>query len=80
MKKAYPDWTVGAVGVIKSGTQAEAILQEGKADVIFVGRELLRDPSFALRAAEELGVSVAPASQYKMGWGSMLTPKKESTL
>lgn len=45
---------VSAVGEITSGPQAEAILQSGDADVILAGREWLRDPHFALRAATEL--------------------------
>lgn len=46
---------VGAVGEIVDGSQAEAILRAGDADVILAGREWLRDPHFALRAATELG-------------------------
>jgi len=44
-----------AVGVIISGPQAEAILQQGRADLIAVGRELMYDPFWALKAAEALG-------------------------
>jgi 2,4-dienoyl-CoA reductase-like NADH-dependent reductase (Old Yellow Enzyme family) len=44
----------GAVGLITTAEQAEAILQNGQADLIFVGREFLRDPYFPLRAAREL--------------------------
>lgn len=39
------------VGLITSGEQAEAILTEGKADVIDLAREFLRDPYFPLHAA-----------------------------
>lgn len=46
---------VGAVGEITSGAQAEQILQAGDADAVLAGREWLRDPHFALRAAAELG-------------------------
>ncbi|MGB4777420.1 NADH:flavin oxidoreductase/NADH oxidase [Microbacterium sp.] len=49
------DVPVSAVGEITSGAQAEAVLQAGDADVILAGREWLRDPHFALRAATELG-------------------------
>jgi len=45
----------GAVGVIVSPEQAEAILNNNQADLIFMARELLRDPYFPLRAARELG-------------------------
>ncbi|MFV0298358.1 MAG: NADH:flavin oxidoreductase/NADH oxidase [Hyphomicrobiaceae bacterium] len=43
-----------AVGVIISGPQAEAILQEGRADLIAIGRELMYDPYWPLRAAQAL--------------------------
>ncbi len=45
----------GAVGIIVSPEQAEAILNNEQADLIFMARELLRDPYFPLRAARELG-------------------------
>jgi 2,4-dienoyl-CoA reductase-like NADH-dependent reductase (Old Yellow Enzyme family) len=45
----------GAVGIIVTPEQAEAILANGQADLIFIARELLRDPYFPLRAARELG-------------------------
>lgn len=48
----------GAVGLITAPGQAEAILASGGADVILLGREMLRDPYFARRAARELGYEV----------------------
>lgn len=45
-----------AVGVIVKGKQAEAILHEGKADLIAIGRELMYDPFWPLKAAEEMGL------------------------
>ena len=45
----------GAVGIIVTPTQAEEVLANGQADLIFMARELLRDPYFPLRAASELG-------------------------
>ena len=44
----------GAVGIITTPEQAETILQNGQADLIFMAREMLRDPYFPLRAAREL--------------------------
>lgn len=44
----------GAVGQITTAEQSEAILQEGKADLILYARESLRQPYFALHAAKEL--------------------------
>ena len=56
---------VTAVGVITTGAQAEQVLSDGHADAVFVGREWLRDPHFGLRAAGELGASVAWPVQYE---------------
>lgn len=44
-----------AVGLILDGPQAEAILRDGDADLIAIGREALYDPFWALHAAEALG-------------------------
>lgn len=57
--------TTGAVGLITEAQQAEDILQEGKADLIFLARQLLRDPYFPLHAARELGDDIKWASQYE---------------
>jgi 2,4-dienoyl-CoA reductase-like NADH-dependent reductase (Old Yellow Enzyme family) len=46
-----------AVGLISEPEHAESILAEGRADLILLGRELLRDPYWALHAARKLGVS-----------------------
>lgn len=54
----------GAVGLITEATQAETILQEKKADVVFMARELLRNPYFPLQAAKELGVEISWPNQY----------------
>lgn len=50
----------GAVGIITTPEQAEDILKNGQADLIFMARELLRDPYFPLRAARELGYEGMP--------------------
>lgn len=44
----------GAVGLITSTTQAEEILQEGKADLILVAREMLRNPYLAIEGSFEM--------------------------
>lgn len=54
----------GAVGLITEAKQAEAILQNGEADAIFMAREFLRDPYFPFRAAQELNASAAIPNQY----------------
>ncbi len=55
---------VAAVGLITEPQQAEQIVATGQADAVFLGRELLRDPSFAQRAAAELGADVYWPDQY----------------
>ena len=54
----------GAVGLITGARQAEEILQKGQADLIILGRELLRDPHFPIRAARELGDDITWPPQY----------------
>lgn len=48
-----------AVGMIMEPALAEKILEDGDADLVALGRELLADPAFAYRAARELGVPAA---------------------
>jgi 2,4-dienoyl-CoA reductase-like NADH-dependent reductase (Old Yellow Enzyme family) len=55
----------GAVGMITTAQQCEDILQEGKADLIIMARQLLRDPYFPLRAAKELNADVKWPVQYE---------------
>lgn len=57
----------GTVGMITEAKQAETILQEGKADLIFVARKILRDPYFPLNAARELGAEIQWPNQYLRG-------------
>lgn len=57
----------GAVGLITEPKQAQEILDQGQADAIFLGRVLLREPSWALRAAAELGGDGAYPVQYDRG-------------
>jgi 2,4-dienoyl-CoA reductase-like NADH-dependent reductase (Old Yellow Enzyme family) len=55
----------GAVGLITDARQAEEILEEGKADLIFLARELLRNPHFPLMAAEVLDAEAKWPVQYE---------------
>ncbi|GAA0375934.1 NADPH2 dehydrogenase [Bacillus horti] len=58
----------GAVGLITSGVQAEEIVHNERADLVFLARELLRDPYWPRTAAKELNVELAPPNQYERGW------------
>lgn len=55
----------GAVGLITTAQQAEEILQQGSADLIFMAREMLRDPYFALHAAKQLDTETEWPVQYQ---------------
>lgn len=54
----------GAVGMINTPQQAESIIRDGKADVVLLAREFLRDPYFPLHAAAELGAVASWPTQY----------------
>ena len=54
----------GAVGLITKPVQAEEILSSGKADLILIARESLRNPNFPLTAAKELGIDISWPVQY----------------
>jgi len=54
----------GAVGMITGAAQADAIVREGKADLILMAREFLRDPYWPMHAAGELGQKIAWPEQY----------------
>ncbi|MBS4199585.1 NADPH dehydrogenase NamA [Bacillus sp. FJAT-49732] len=58
----------GAVGLITNGTQAEEILQNGRADLVFIARALLRDPYWSRTAAKELKYELEAPEQYRRGW------------
>lgn len=54
-----------AVGLITEATQANEIITSGRADMVFLARELLRDPYWPIKAAVQLGSeAVPPPVQY----------------
>ncbi|HSN01643.1 MAG TPA: NADH:flavin oxidoreductase/NADH oxidase [Rudaea sp.] len=58
----------GAVGMITQARQAQAIIDEGSADLVIMAREMLRDPYFPRRAAQELGAPMPTPRQYLRAW------------
>jgi 2,4-dienoyl-CoA reductase-like NADH-dependent reductase (Old Yellow Enzyme family) len=62
--KAETTLPVAAVGLITETEQAEKIIANGDADAVLLGRELLRNPSWARHAARELGADVHVPDQY----------------
>ncbi|MEU6097182.1 NADH:flavin oxidoreductase/NADH oxidase [Streptomyces sp. NPDC047079] len=62
--KSETSLPVAAVGLVTGAEQAEKILANGEADAVLLGRELLRNPSFARLAARERGTQVRVPDQY----------------
>ncbi len=64
------DVEVAAVGLITTAQQASDIVSSGRAAAVLLGREMMRDPHFALRAAHELGVELDywPAQYLRARW------------
>jgi 2,4-dienoyl-CoA reductase-like NADH-dependent reductase (Old Yellow Enzyme family) len=58
----------GAVGMIMEPVQAETILSTEQADLVFLARELLRDPYWPRRAAKALDVKIKAPAQYERAW------------
>lgn len=54
-----------AVGMITNARQADDIIRTGKADMVFLARQLLREPYWPLHAARELGHKFAAPVQYQ---------------
>lgn len=59
----------GAVGSITNAHQAEAIIAGKRADMVFIGRELLRTPYWAHEAAKSLNVNPMWPNQYAWAVG-----------
>lgn len=66
---------MGAVGLITTPEQANDLLEQGRADVAFFARQVLRQVDFTLEAAQRLGAAVAPAVQYERAWSRMMVPR-----
>jgi NADPH2 dehydrogenase len=69
----------GAVGFIDTGRQAEEIVRNGRADLVFVGRAMLTDPFWARTAADELRIPVEVPPQYTRYGTAWLTAQPRPT-
>ena len=65
-----------AVGLITDPDQAEAVLVNGRADQIALGRAFLDDPRWVWRAAEALGVPAPYPPQYMRAMPKVLSGSK----
>ncbi|MGB2676037.1 MAG: NADH:flavin oxidoreductase/NADH oxidase [Candidatus Acidiferrum sp.] len=57
-----------AVGMITDPSQAQSIIATGQADMVFLAREMLRDPYWPRRAAAALQTKIKPPVQYERAW------------
>jgi 2,4-dienoyl-CoA reductase-like NADH-dependent reductase (Old Yellow Enzyme family) len=55
----------GAVGLITDVQQADDIIRSGKADIVLMAREMLREPYWAMKAAQALGRDARWPKQYE---------------
>ncbi|MBN3524635.1 NADPH dehydrogenase NamA [Paenibacillus apiarius] len=58
----------GAVGLITEPAQAEEIVHNDRADLVFLGRELLRNPYWPRHAAQVLRAKLAAPKSYQRSW------------
>jgi 2,4-dienoyl-CoA reductase-like NADH-dependent reductase (Old Yellow Enzyme family) len=63
-----------AVGMITGAAQAEAIVAEGRADLVAIARAAMDDPRWAWHAARELGAETAYAPNYQRCHPSVWKP------
>lgn len=56
------------VGLITDAHQADEIVRSGKADVVLLGREMLRTPYWVIQAAKELGQPLPTLPQYQRAY------------
>lgn len=66
--KKYSNLPVIAGGLLTSPHHMEEIISNNRADMVYVGRELLRNPHFAFLAAKELRYALDLPSQYALSW------------
>ena len=68
-----------AVGLITSPAQADHIIRSGQADLVLLGREILRNPYWPLEAAQELGHIAAWPPQYLRSAPTGSVPREGNT-
>jgi 2,4-dienoyl-CoA reductase-like NADH-dependent reductase (Old Yellow Enzyme family) len=61
--KALAGIATGAVGMITEPEQANKIIEDGQADLIFIARESMREPQWPYKAALALGADIVPEAK-----------------
>ncbi|KAI0715866.1 FMN-linked oxidoreductase [Cerioporus squamosus] len=79
VKQAHGDKVlVSAVGTIRDGKFAQSVLDEGKADVVFVGRLFQKNPGLVWSFADDLGVELHHSRQIGWGFQGRAKPQEKS--
>ena len=65
--KKGPNIPTTGVGLITEANQANQIIATNQADAVFLARAMIRNPRWAMSAAEELGVNIGWAGQFERG-------------
>jgi 2,4-dienoyl-CoA reductase-like NADH-dependent reductase (Old Yellow Enzyme family) len=78
--RADADIATSAVGMITEPADAEAIIAHGRADLVVMARELLRDPYWPLFAARSLGAEAPWPEQYQRAAGDRATMRVEAPI
>ena len=69
-----------AVGMITSPEQADHVIRSGQADLVLIGRQILRDPYWPLHAARALGIAIEWPAQYGRAAPPGSTSRMPSTI
>ncbi|KAJ6624205.1 FMN-linked oxidoreductase [Mycena sp. CBHHK59/15] len=73
-----PGLLVSTVGMITTGTLAQAVLDNAQADVVFIGKQFLKDTGTVWTFAEDLGVEIVRGNQ--LGWPFQWRAKRTRSL
>ncbi len=65
MMKEMTELPVTAGGLLSDAKEIDRLIQQNQADMIYLGRELLRNPYWVLHAAKELNIDLEWPRQYK---------------
>ena len=65
MIKRLTGLPVAAGGLLSDPAEVNAVIEQGKADQVYLGRELLRNPYWALHASRTLGLDLEWPAPYK---------------
>jgi len=66
--RAQAGIATAAVGLITRATHADQVLRDQAADLVFVGRQLLRDPYWTMHAQRTLGAAARWPAPYRAAW------------